>query len=70
MPTYTYRPNGQRATVKDANGNLSTFEYDGFDRLATLRFPVATVGANQSSTTDYEQYGYDAVGSRTECGCR
>ncbi|MBV6422921.1 MAG: hypothetical protein NAOJABEB_00708 [Steroidobacteraceae bacterium] len=63
--TYTYRPNGQRATVKDANGNLSTFEYDGFDRLATLRFPVATVGANQSSTTDYEQYGYDAVGNRT-----
>ncbi|MGE0344440.1 MAG: hypothetical protein AB7O86_15380, partial [Porticoccaceae bacterium] len=63
--TYTYRLNGSRATVKDANGNLSTFEYDGFDRLAKLRFPVATLGANQSSTTDYEQYGYDAVGNRT-----
>ena len=25
--TYTYTPNGKRATVKDANGNLSTLEY-------------------------------------------
>ncbi|HEX7076766.1 MAG TPA: hypothetical protein VF226_22225, partial [Hyphomicrobiaceae bacterium] len=51
--TYTYTPNGQRQTVKDANDNLSTFEYDGFDRLLKLRFPVATKGANQSSSTDY-----------------
>jgi len=63
--TYTYSSNGKRQTVKDANNNLSTFEYDGFDRLSKLRFPVATLGANQSSTTDYELYGYDAVGNRT-----
>jgi RHS repeat-associated protein len=63
--TYTYWPNGQRKTVKDANNNLSTFEYDGFDRLSKLRFPVATKGANLSSTSDYELYGYDAVGNRT-----
>src|SRR5690606_901995 len=63
--TYTYTANGKRQTVKDANNNLSTFEYDGFDRLSKLRFPVATKGANQSSSTDYEQYGYDAVGNRT-----
>jgi RHS repeat-associated protein len=63
--TYTYTPNGKRATVKDANGNLSTLEYDGFDRLAKLRFPVATKGANQSSNSDYEQYGYDDAGNRT-----
>ena len=62
--TYTYTANGQRQTVKDANNNLSTFEYDGFDRLFKLRFPVTTTGAGQSSTTDYEQYGYDAVGNR------
>ncbi|MGQ0384689.1 MAG: hypothetical protein ACT4UP_08435, partial [Gammaproteobacteria bacterium] len=62
--TYTYSSNGKRQTVKDANNNLSTFEYDGFDRLWKLRFPVATTGASQSSTTDYEQYGYDAVGNR------
>ena len=63
--TYTYSPNGQRQTVRDANNNLTTLEYDGFDRLARMRFPVATTGANQSSTTDYEQYGYDEVGNRT-----
>lgn len=63
--TYTYTANGKRQTVKDANNNLSTFEYDGHDRLLKLRFPVATTGAGQSSTTDYEQYGYDAVGNRT-----
>ncbi len=64
--TYTYTANGKRQTVKDANNNLSTFEYDGFDRLTKLRFPVATTGANQSSTTDHELYEYDAVGNRTE----
>ena len=32
--TYTYTGNGQVQTVKDANGNLTTYEYDGFDRLA------------------------------------
>ena len=63
--TYTYTANGQRQTVKDANNNLSTLEYDGFDRLSKLRFPVVTSGAGQSSTTDYEQYGYDNVGNRT-----
>ncbi len=62
--TYTYTTNGKRQTVKDANNNLSTFEYDGFDRMFKLRFPVATTGAGQSSTTDYEQYSYDAVGNR------
>ena len=62
---YTYSTNGQRQTVRDANNNLTTFEYDGFDRLAKMRFPVAAVGAGQSSVTDYEQYGYDAVGNRT-----
>jgi len=25
--TYTYTPNGQRASVKDANGNLSAYEF-------------------------------------------
>jgi RHS repeat-associated protein len=62
---YTYSTNGQRQTVRDANNNLTTFEHDGFDRLVKMRFPVAATGANQSSATDYEQYGYDAVGNRT-----
>ncbi len=63
--TLTYTDNGKVATVKDANANLSTYEYDGFDRIAKLRFPVTTLGMGESSTTDYEQYGYDVAGNRT-----
>ena len=62
--TYTYTANGKRQTVTDANGNLSTLEYDGLDRLAKLRFPVTTKGAGLSSTSDFELYGYDAAGNR------
>ncbi len=60
---YTYAPSGQIATVEDANGNLTTYEYDGFDRLFRTRFPdKATVGV--SSTMDYEEYAYDANGNQ------
>jgi len=58
--TLTYSNNAQLATLKDAEANLTTYEYDGFDRLSKTRFPVATKGANSSSTTDYEQLSYDA----------
>lgn len=62
---YTYNLNGTLATILDANNNLTTNTYDGFDRLFTLNFPVSTKGARQSSTTDYEQYTYDNNGNRT-----
>lgn len=48
--TYTYSANGKQATILDARNNLSTLQYDGFDRLCRLSFPVATVGQNQSNT--------------------
>ncbi|HYG27019.1 MAG TPA: hypothetical protein VD906_08940, partial [Caulobacteraceae bacterium] len=63
--TYTYTANGQKASVRDANGNLSAYEYDGFDRLAKLRFPSTTRGSGQASATDFEAYDYDAAGNRT-----
>ncbi|QMW22469.1 RHS repeat-associated core domain-containing protein [Sandaracinobacteroides saxicola] len=50
--TLTYTSNGQVATVKDANNNLTTYVYDGFDRLSQTRYPLA--GGGGSSTTDYE----------------
>jgi RHS repeat-associated protein len=56
----TFTGNGQLATVKDAEINLTTYEYDGHDRRVKTRFPVTTKGADQSSTTDYEQITYDA----------
>jgi RHS repeat-associated protein len=61
---YTYTQNGLQSTIKDANNNLSTFIYDGFDRLDQLRFPVTTKGAAQSNISDFEQYTYDANGNR------
>jgi RHS repeat-associated protein len=58
--TLTYSSNGQLATLKDAENNLTTYEYDGHDRLLKTRLPDTTKGAGTSSTTDYEQLGYDA----------
>lgn len=62
--TYTYTLNGKQATVKDANGNLASLIYDGHDRQARWNFPSKTT-VGQVSTTDYEEYGYDAAGNRT-----
>ncbi len=64
--TSTYSSNGQVATVKDGENNLTTYEYDGHDRLLKTRFPVTTQGANTSSTTDYEQVTYDANSNITQ----
>ncbi|MGR4866161.1 hypothetical protein [Caulobacter sp. LARHSG274] len=58
----TYTTNGQYARDADGKGNLTTHEYDGFDRLVKTRYPTATSGST-SSTSDYEQYGYDAAGN-------
>jgi RHS repeat-associated protein len=60
--TYTYLNPGQVATVKDARNNLTTYEYDGFNRLKKTRYPVTTAGSNVSSTTDFEEWTYDAAG--------
>lgn len=51
--TSTYNNNGTTATVADANGNLTTYSYDGFDRLLKTQYPSAANGA-VSSTTDYD----------------
>ena len=61
---YTYFPNGEVAAVTDANNNLTSSTYDGFDRLAYLYFPSTTSGAGTSDTTDFEAYAYDPNGNR------
>jgi RHS repeat-associated protein len=58
--TATYSDNGQVATATDANGNKTSYTYDGFDRLSKTNYPSTTKGSGTSSTTDYEQLGYDA----------
>lgn len=56
----TYSPNGKLATLTDGEGNRTSYEYDGHDRMLRTRYPVAAKGANASSATDYEELGYDA----------
>lgn len=62
--TTTYSANGLPVTLTDAKGNRTTYEYDGHDRRVKLRYPHPTT-AGTSSTTDYEQFGYNAIGSLT-----
>jgi RHS repeat-associated protein len=61
--TYTYTNNGKQQFVTDANANKAQFTWDGFDRLAKWNFPSPTTPGTVS-TTDYEQYTYDAAGNR------
>ncbi|WOI53037.1 RHS repeat-associated core domain-containing protein [Parvularcula sp. LCG005] len=57
----SYTTSGRRKTVQDANGNLTTYEYDHHDRLIKTRYPNKT--SSGSSTSDYEQYTYDDAGT-------
>ena len=63
--TATFTRNGQIETAKDGANNLTTYVYDGHDRNYQIRYPVAAKGASASSTTDYEQYGFDPAGNVT-----
>ncbi len=69
--TYTYTANGNEASVMDAKGNVTEYEYDGHDRLKIFKLPSTTVGSiaspNYPTTayTDYEQYEYDDLGNMT-----
>lgn len=60
----TYTTSGELETVTDADGNKTTYEYDGFGRLVKTRYPHPST-ANTSSTTDYEQLTFDAYGRLT-----
>ncbi len=50
---YAWHLNGQQQSTKDANGNVTSLVYDGFDKLSRQVFP----------DTSYEEYAYDAVGN-------
>lgn len=61
--THTYSNNGKQTSVKDANGNLATLTFDGFDRQTHWTFPSkTTVGAVNAA--DFEEYSYDTEGNR------
>jgi RHS repeat-associated protein len=60
---YAYTANGNRASVTDANNNLTAYGYDLHDRLARTTFP-SKVSAGFADPADYEAYTYDANGNR------
>jgi len=66
----TFTANGQVETLTDGENNRTTYVYDGHDRLQRTRYPVAQRGAGASSTTDYEELGYDPAGNVTQVKTR
>ncbi|HEY1561944.1 MAG TPA: RHS repeat-associated core domain-containing protein, partial [Caulobacteraceae bacterium] len=62
--TWTYGGDGEVLTVLDANANLTTNIWDGFNRLSKLEFPSRTLGAGTSDPSDAEAYSYDANNNR------
>ncbi|MDP2129914.1 MAG: RHS repeat-associated core domain-containing protein [Erythrobacter sp.] len=58
----SYTLTGQVATLTDANGNRTSYEYDVFDRPIRVRLPSKDI-AGQSSATDFEEVTYDAGGN-------
>jgi len=64
-----YTTNGRVSHVTDAEGNRTTYEYDGHDRLVKTRFPLPSTD-NASSATDYELLTLDASGNVTNLRLR
>jgi len=61
---YTHNLNGKVNALTDGNGNVTTYEYDGYDRLVKTRYPNASGGG--SSTSDYEYLTLDDNGNVTD----
>jgi RHS repeat-associated protein len=61
----TYDSLGRLFGLTDAENNKTTYVYDGMNRLQKVEYPSPAKGSGTSSTTDYEQVGYDANGNVT-----
>ena len=55
---FTYTGNGFVSTVADANNNLTTYQYDGYDRPLEIEYPSPTTHG-VSNAGDYEGYTWD-----------
>jgi YD repeat-containing protein len=62
---YTYTPFGDMASATDANGNLTTYTYDGFLRTQKRQYPDP-LRPGTSSTSDLEVWTYNAAGDLTQ----
>lgn len=64
----SYTPNGQVESVTDGEGNKTSYDYDGHDRLVRTFYPMPNPrGAGTSNGADYEQLTYENIagGTRT-----
>ncbi|WP_323123602.1 RHS repeat-associated core domain-containing protein [Burkholderia alba] len=62
--TFTYSPNGNVTSVKDARSYATVYAYDGFDRLIRTYYPLPG-SPNLGNQNDYEETGYDANSNAT-----
>jgi YD repeat-containing protein len=60
--TQAWTPGGKLASLTDANNNITTFTYDGFNRLEKITYPDPVTGL--AGTT--EEFKYDNVDNMTE----
>ena len=60
MQSQSYTIGGQIGSLTDGSGNVSVFEFDGFNRPVKLRYPNAVDGG--TSTNDYQAVTFDAYG--------
>jgi RHS repeat-associated protein len=56
----TWTPNGQTATLLDAEGNLTDYDHDGFDRVVRITYPSKTTPGTVNAA-DYESVTYNAA---------
>jgi RHS repeat-associated protein len=63
--TYAYTSNGQVQSVTDAEGNKTSYGYDGFDRRYATLYPNAAKGSNTSNSSDVELLTLDPNGNVT-----
>lgn len=58
---YTYNTNNETTSIRDAAGNRSVYQRDGFGRLARITFPDPNQ-PGQTNASDYIAYTHDALG--------
>jgi RHS repeat-associated protein len=66
----TYTNNGRLHTVTDANGNLTTYEYDGVDRVTNTLYPDPATPGVSSSTDSLQVLSYDPNSNPTSVRLR
>ncbi|HTS15963.1 MAG TPA: RHS repeat domain-containing protein, partial [Verrucomicrobiae bacterium] len=53
--TYSYGADSEKLSVADANGNLTGFGYDGFNRLTATTYPDSTAAHPDVETLAYDK---------------